>query len=178
MNIAHSLFRPFAFVGLAVASFAVAAAEAPASRITVDWAEPSSLSETKEAHGRTWNRGDAWLVDLRKYIQRRAERLLPPRERLDVTITDIKLAGAYEPSRNARYDDVRVVRSIYPPRIDLRFTRTGANGQVIAEGERKLRDPGFLSRTVGNSSDPLRYEKRMLDDWLRRDVAAGARKGS
>jgi len=105
-----------------------------------------------------------------------AERVLPPGDRLDVTITDIKLAGAYEPWRGSRYDDVRIVKDIYPPRIDLKFVLSGADGRVIAEGERKLRDPGFLTRTIANTSDPLRYEKRLLDEWLRNELTADARK--
>ncbi|HNR92380.1 MAG TPA: DUF3016 domain-containing protein [Dokdonella sp.] len=176
MNPAYSLLRPFLFAGLAAASLTIAAAEAPPSRVSVEWSDVASLSETKEAHGRGWQRGEAWLVDLRKHLQRSAERVLPPGDRLDVTITDIKLAGAYEPWRGSRYDDVRIVKDIYPPRIDLKFVLSGADGRVIAEGERKLRDPGFLTRTIANTSDPLRYEKRLLDEWLRNELTADARK--
>ncbi|MCW0422045.1 hypothetical protein NB688_004211 [Xanthomonas sacchari] len=32
-------------------------------------------------------------------------------------------------------------------------------------------DPSYLyNSAVGLSTDPLRYEKRMLDDWLRRQL--------
>ena len=43
---------------------------------------------------------------------------------------------------------------------------TGANGAVISEGDKVLRDPGFLRRGLRNDDDPLRHEKRLLDDWL------------
>ena len=49
-----------------------------------------------------------------------------------------------------------------------------AQGNVIEQGERKLVDTAFLmgSSTFGNS-DQLRYEKRLLDDWLRRELKPG-----
>jgi hypothetical protein len=42
---------------------------------------------------------------------------------------------------------------------------------VIGQGERKLQDTGYL-HNIGRQSDtdPLRYEKRLLDDWIRRDL--------
>ena len=105
--------------------------------------------------------------------------MLPAGQQLAVTLTDIKLAGAFEPWRGPQFDDVRIVKDIYPPRIDLRFTLKSADGAILAEGERTLRDVGFLTRGMANTSDPLRYEKRMLDDWLNREfVRAGSASGS
>ena len=46
-----------------------------------------------------------------------------------------------------------------------------ADGNVIAEGSRELRDLAFMQRgPAGMSSDSLRYEKQLIDDWLRRDI--------
>ena len=57
-----------------------------------------------------------------------------------------------------------------PPSIDLHFTLTAADGTTLSEGQRSLRDPAFLSRGVLYSrDDPLRFEKRLLDEWLRRE---------
>jgi len=71
-----------------------------------------------------------------------------------------------------------VIKNIYPPRIDLTFTQTDANGAVVKEGERQLRDPAFMQRGILNSTDPLRFEKRMLDDWLRKEFpGAGDARG-
>ena len=58
---------------------------------------------------------------------------------MTVTITDIKRAGDYEPWQGPRLDDVRIMRNIYPPRINLQFTVTDAQGQVIDQGERNER---------------------------------------
>ena len=46
----------------------------------------------------------------------------------------------------------------------------------VVEGERKLTDPAFLiGATPIDSSDPLRFEKRMIDSWLRRELVTAAR---
>ena len=64
---------------------------------------------------------------------------------------------------------------MYPPRISLAFKRLDAQGEVIEQGERKLSDSGFLTgSTRFGDSDPLRYEKRMLDDWLKREFKQDA----
>ena len=61
------------------------------------------------------------------------------------------------------------MRDIYPPRMRLRFTLSDAQGKVLSEGERKLTDLGFLQGSGLLDTDPLRYEKRMIDDWTRRE---------
>lgn len=68
-----------------------------------------------------------------------------------------------------------MVRDIYPPRIDLHFRLVGPDGQVLKEGDRKLQDPAYLmtSTAVPFSTDPLRFEKALLDAWLRREFARG-----
>ena len=51
-------------------------------------------------------------------------------------------------------------------------TETAADGSVIREGTSRLRDLAYLQHTVPTSTDQLRYDKRMVDDWLRREFAA------
>ena len=97
-------------------------------------------------------------------------------ERLELTIVDVDRAGEYEPWRGGTLQDTRIVREIYPPRMTLKFRHFDASGALVSEGERKLSDPAFLLGTTPiNNSDPLRYEKRMIDSWLRRELDTAAR---
>jgi hypothetical protein len=103
---------------------------------------------------------------------KRATTLLPAGDRLEVSITDIKLAGGYEPWHGPQLRYVRFMKDVYPPRIDLDFKLTDSNGKVVREGSRKLRDLGYLQNgaaRVGNT-DPLRYDKALIDSWLRREL--------
>ena len=86
-------------------------------------------------------------------------------------ITQVQRAGGFEPSRGAQAGDVRIVRDIYPPRIDLRFKLMGADGSTLREGPRQLRDSAFLMRPGMGASEPLQHEKALLDDWVDKEFA-------
>lgn len=138
--------------------------------VSVAWTDPATFTELRYS-GNRWAaaRGD-WLQDLAEHMRKRAARQLPAGHHLDLTIVDIVRAGQYEPWRGARMDEVRIVRDIYPPRMTVQFRHTDAAGNLLAEDERRLTDPAFLTHASPlNDSDPLRFEKRMVDSWLRRE---------
>ena len=141
--------------------------------VQVQWNDPAGFTELRYSRNR-WEaqRGD-WVTKLAEHLRKRASGQLPEGQQLAVTFTDIKRAGDYEPWHGPNFDDVRFMRDIYPPRISLQFTLTNAQGQVIDQGERKLIDSGYLyGGTRLSDTDPLRYEKHLLDDWLRRELRA------
>jgi hypothetical protein len=90
--------------------------------------------------------------------------------RLEIKITDIDLAGEFEPVRGPQFDHVRVNRTIYPPRIALEFRVGGPEDQTIKEGARTLTDLDYQLRTYYPREDYLRYEKELLRDWLRAEL--------
>lgn len=146
-------------------------AEAPAGRrVTVRYQDPHAFTESRQAGwGHEYDHGD-YMQKLRAYLVRRAGPMLAPGERLEITFTNIKLAGGYEPWLGPLWSDVRFMRDIYPPRFDLTFRLTGANGEVLREGARKLTDVAYLydAPTSLNGLDPLHYDKAVLGRWLRR----------
>ncbi|MDE1894247.1 MAG: DUF3016 domain-containing protein [Pseudomonadota bacterium] len=152
-----------------VAAGAAAPAVAAEARVQVTFQHPQNFSEERE-----FGQQDRWLhkdylETLKNYLVRRATPMLAPGQRLQVTITDIKLAGAYEPWRGPEWGYVRMMRDMYPPRIDLSFVLTDGTGKVLREGTRKLRDLSYLSSgaSMPGDTDSLRYDKALLDRWLR-----------
>lgn len=143
--------------------------------VSVSWTDPGGFSELRFS-GNRWEaeRGD-WVTQLAEYVQDRAGKRLADGQRMEVTITDIQRAGRYEPGHGFDMDRVRIMRDIYPPRMTLDVRITGADGQVLAEGERKLQDTNYLMGGSTNDHDPLSYEKRMIDTWLRRELPAPPR---
>jgi hypothetical protein len=141
--------------------------------VSVRWEDPTQFSEIRYSRNRFEARRGDWVNELAAYVRSRAQRSLPTGSSLDVDITDIKRAGDYEPWHSSQMQDTRVIRDLYPPRIDLTFRLTGADGKVLAEGERRLRNLSFMldSRMV-NDTDPLRYEKALIDRWLRKELRA------
>lgn len=142
-------------------------------RVDVRWDDPARFTELRYSGNRYESRQGDWVAQLATHLRKCAADRLPAGERLDIEITDIRRAGRYEPFHHAN-PDVRVVRDIYPPAIDLSFKVLSADGTVVSEGARKLRDAAFMDRgnAVG-ASDPLRYEKALIDDWLRREFRDG-----
>ena len=145
-------------------------AHATPTNVTVTYDHPAQFTEAKKVRSLAPRLiDDDYLKILKSYMEDRASKMLPPGERLAIVVTDIDRAGNFEPWRPYPLRDVRIVKDIYPPRIDLRFQLFDANGKVIREGARKLRDPGFMYDGLATSSnDSLRYEKGLIDRWLRK----------
>ena len=136
-----------------------------APRTTVTFFEPAKFSDASDSSNSASAR-DATLAELKDYLIRRAAVYLSDGQKLSITVTDVDLAGEFEPWRSTPLSDVRIVRDVYPPRIDLTFRLTDAAGQVVREGRRELRDLAFMAKLVIDPNDPLRHEKVLLDDWL------------
>lgn len=139
--------------------------------VDVRWTDPAQFSDIRySSNRREAERGD-WVADLAEYVRERAQKRLPAGERLEVEITDIRRAGTYEPWHGPNLQDVRIMRDMYPPRMELRFQRLAADGSVIDAGERKLVDGAFMMRSsIAGASDPLRFEKTMIDRWIRDEL--------
>ena len=143
-----------------------------AGPVSVAWEDPAGFTEMRHS-GNRWAAAEGnWLNNLATYMRKEAEETLPTGHRLELTIVDIQRAGRYEPWMGINYGHVRVMRDIYPPRMTLNVRITGADGQVLAEGERKLSDMSYLQTSTPVDTDNLRFEKRMIDDWLRRELPA------
>jgi hypothetical protein len=139
------------------------AINAAAATTQVEFVKPESFTDAGRGLPRSTDA--EVLKPLSDHLIRRASQRLAQGQKLEVWITDVDLAGDFEPHQ--RYSsEVRIVRDLYPPRIDLRFRLADASGAVVKEGTRTLRDAGFLLHRSGDSSDALRFEKSMLDRWL------------
>jgi len=57
------------------------------------------------------------------------------------------------------------MKDIYPPRMDLDFVLARADGSRLS-GSCQLVDRAYLMNATPLGSDPLRYEKAMLDGWV------------
>lgn len=150
---------------LAVHGFTLASIK---PRAEVLFFEPAKFTDLRASHMSSDADRDGYLEQLRDYIVSQARHYVPEGCLLSVTFTDIDMAGDFEPWLGPRWDDVRIVRDIYPPRIELAFRVTDAEGNVLKQGQRKLRDTGFMMKIrMASDNDPLRHEKALIDDWLR-----------
>jgi hypothetical protein len=145
----------------------------PASAITVKFVDADQFTDFSDSYSFPDSGRSQYSETLIKYLSERAARKLPKGWRLEVVVTDVDMAGEFEPWRMSSSQDVRIVKDLYPPRIDLSFRIWNSAGTVVAEGNRKLRDMGFMFSARMLDSDPLKHEKRLLDRWISRELGSG-----
>jgi len=150
-----------------------AAAEAAAAKVEVEFVDPENFTDVKDALVAT-EKGRAHTIEqVRRYLVETAARHVPEGQHLKITVTDIDMAGDYEFWGRGARDDIRIIKAIYPPSIDLAFVLSDvASGAVVKEGSRRLHDLAFQMRIDPRQTDSLRYEKALIDDWLRDEFGA------
>ncbi|MBI5382086.1 MAG: DUF3016 domain-containing protein [Opitutae bacterium] len=153
------------------AATAKPAAEAkPAPRVTVVFDHPENFTDVKQDFVGTERGRDDNLAMIRSFLEERGEELLPAGQKLTLTFTDIDLAGDYNEWRGPSWQDVRVVKDLYPPRFVFTFKLIDADGRVLKQDKVDLLDMAFMMRRTTGQQESLHYEKDILGDWLRATV--------
>jgi hypothetical protein len=160
----------FVLVVTAPSALAQPDSSAPPPGVVVSYSHPDQFTEMRTSPASQRSDIKSYLELLKSYIHKRASRVLAPGQNLAIVVTDVAFAGHYEPWTGAPGGWMRVVRRTFPPRIDLHFTLRDAQGKVVKEGTRKLTNSAFMDGPSLHDSDPLRYEKALIDRWLRKGV--------
>jgi len=156
---------PFLLVTLAAIALPLAAEPL----VQVSFTDPAKFSDLRISRPSTERERFGLTETLRKFIEAEAPRHLPPETRLAVTITDIDMAGELRPAAHGGQPDVRIVKDMFPPRVDLEFRLLRADGTVEREGKRSLRDSMFLTGNNPYDRELLSFEKALLAHWLDRE---------
>jgi hypothetical protein len=149
----------------ALAGLLALAASGASAATTVNYVEPDHFSDVPFT---PWERDNVLQQITDHFIKLGKE--LPPDQDLRIDVLDVDLAGREIPNaRNGR--DIRIVKGAADwPRMQLRYA-VEQNGQVIKSGEAQIQDMNYqnhLNRYF--DSDPLRYEKQMIDDWFEKTI--------
>jgi hypothetical protein len=140
--------------------------DAADGRVTVNFHESEQFTDARD--GSMHSTSQQVLDELAEFMQTEVRRLLKDGEKVAITFKDVDLAGDFEPWRGASLSDLRIVKSIYPPRFIVAHVRTGADGQVISQGEERITDLTFqMNISMIGQNDPFHYEKILLRDWVR-----------
>lgn len=137
--------------------------------VSVSWADPAQFTDIRYSPNKWEAERGTWVQDLAEYLRKQASKALQPGQTLQVHIIDIQRAGEYEPWHGPSADHIRIMKDIYPPRLTLEFTLRDADGRIVRQGQRKLIDMNYLTGARPMDNDPLRYEKRMIDQWIHRE---------
>jgi hypothetical protein len=153
---------------LALSAVVPLTAGEPSTRVTVAFVAPEKFTDVRDSALFDDSGRNTYLEQIRDHLLEQAPKYLAEGQSLEITFTDIDLAGDFELWRGPRFFDVRMIRDIYPPRLEFSFRLLDATGKVVKEARRSLLDLAFqLRSSVLSQHDTLRYEKAMLEDWLR-----------
>jgi hypothetical protein len=155
--------RPLTRTVLA-AVVALLAANAALAEVNVTYTKPEDYTDlARGAYDR-----DRILKQFSDYFAT-LDKKLPAGETLKIDVLDIDLAGRMYPRRAG--DDIRIMNGGADwPRMHLRYTLE-QNGQVLRSGDDNISNMNYQqSRNTYFDSDPLRYEKQMLDDWFSKAI--------
>lgn len=152
---------------IAAALMLAAAGAASAGSVKVNYQEPDKFIDVPY-----WEQDRAQMLkELTAHFERLGQQL-PASQQLNITVTEIDLAGRVEPRRNT-LRDIRILRGGADwPTMQLKYALE-EDGKVIASGDSSLNNMDYLhgiNRYRG--SDLLRYEKPMLDNWFKATFGA------
>ncbi len=169
----HPAMKTYSLLVLAVALLAGGCQTTPSNPnpaasgdVTVNFTNPDKFTDVRDSVNGAPSQ--YYLDELSKYIKDEAARHLTAGQKLTVTFSDIDLAGDIPPGST---HDIRIMKEIYIPRMELHFQLVDSAGAVISEGDRRLVDMNFMQnlRPTFMQNEPLRYDKGLLEDWIRRE---------
>jgi hypothetical protein len=164
-----TLFALLGFVAV-VRTQAAPAKDQQASRVEVSFKDPDKFTDASDGPRGSGFGQEGILSDLKERFISRAAPMLAEGQHLAIAVTDVDLAGEIEPGRTGSGSDIRIIRAVYTPKIDLTYRLTDASGAVIKEGTSRLRDMNFQ-----NNINPLRnearvYEYALIDRWVSQEL--------
>ncbi len=117
---------------------------------------------------------DDVLKELLQHFEKLAAKL-PSGQTLKVDVNDIDLAGRIEPNQIGLSLDTRILRgSADWPSMKFSYS-VASQGKVLKSGVANVSDMNYLRRfNRYSANEPLRYEKKMLDDWYSNEVNMAA----
>ena len=152
---------------LGIAASLVLACSACAGEAKVTWQEPDNYTDIREGFESRDAFREQLFSDIESIFTDLAKRL-PQGAVLEVTVTDLDLAGEVSLMHRFVWRDIRVLKDIYFPRMSFRYTLTDRDQRLLLSGNEDLKDMGFLSSWGRFGTTRFSFEERMLKNWFRK----------
>jgi len=111
-----------------------------------------------------------------RHLQQLGARCLAPEDHLQIRVLDIDLAGRQEWWRGAAYTDLRVMREITWPRMQLEYDWLDANGALRKQAQTRLADRNYLmpGHRIATRNEVYGYDNAMLSRWFEQEFCRGS----
>jgi hypothetical protein len=141
-----------------------------AADVEIEWVKPEKYRDIRSGEEGQKSFQNRVISALTSYFKEAAAEKMPADQTLHLTITDVDLAGDVEYFFSDFPMGIRVMRDVYFPNIEFNYELRDAGGKVLKSGKENIKDMGYLfSRLPYINNPPFDYEKRMIDDWFRKN---------
>ncbi len=152
---------------LSIITAVTAVGTACAGQAKVTWQEPDNYTDIREGSDLRDSFRQVLFSDFELLFADLAKQL-PDGCILDVTVTDVDLAGEVNGMHFGLWRDIRVIKALYWPRMSFDYKLTDGTGQMLVSGHEDIKDMAFFDRGVQLRLTRLSFEERMLRDWFKK----------
>jgi hypothetical protein len=152
-------------LGLSIITALLAVGTACAGQAKVTWQEPDNYTDIREGNDLRDSFRQGLFRDFEMLFADLAKKL-PGGYVFDVTVTDVDLAGEVNAMHFGLWQDIRVIKALYWPRMSLDYKLTDDAGQMLASGHEDIKDMAFFDRGIQRRLTRFSFEERMLRDWF------------
>lgn len=131
---------------------------------TVEWVHPENYKDAYSSSAKTDKSREVVLQSLEKFLIKQGNAELADGQSLKLSVTDVDLAGEYEPWTD--HKDTRVIKGAYFARIAFSYELTDANGQVLKKGDEVLVNQLLTDPTIIDRDEIAPYLCDSLRHWL------------
>ncbi len=157
---------------LSIITALVAVGAACAGQARVTWQEPDGYTDIREGNDLRDSFRQTLFRDFELLFADLAKQL-PDGCMLDITVTDVDLAGEVNPMHFGLWQDIRVIKALYWPRMSFDYKLTDSTGQMLVSGHEDIKDMAFFDRGVQRRLTRFSFEERMLRDWFGKMLREG-----
>lgn len=145
----------------------ILASGAHAGEAKLTWHEPDQYTDIREGFESRDSFREKLFSDFESIFADLAKGL-PDGTLLEVTVTDLDLAGEVSLRHHFAWRDIRVLKDIYFPRMSFHYILRDRDQRVLQSGSEDLKDLGFLSSWGRFGMTRFSFEERMLRNWFRK----------
>jgi hypothetical protein len=157
---------------LSVVASLILACAAYAGEAKLTWQEPDNYTDIREGHESRDAFREKLFSDFELIFADLAKRL-PQGYVLEVTVTDVDLAGEVSLLHHFAWRDIRIFKDIYFPRMSLKYTLKDRDQRLLLSGSEDIKDMGFLFGWGRFSMTRFGFEERMLRNWFKKNQREG-----
>jgi hypothetical protein len=152
---------------LSIITALAAVGTACAGQAKVTWQDPDSYTDIREGNDLRVSFRQTLFSDFELVFADLAKQL-PDGYVFDVTVIDVDLAGEVNPMHFGLWQDIRVIKPLYWPRMSFDYKLTDGTGQMLVSGHEDIKDMTFFDRGFHFRLTRFSFEERMLRDWFRK----------